>query len=162
MSDNERPSVINPTINSQRVLISEDFTMPWIVRNMKWIMIVSGLLTSTMIYAAVSPAAAVESTFGESLSGPLAELIVRNWGALIAMGGGMLIYGAFTPHVRPLVLTFTGLGKLIFIALVFQQGTQYLRYQAGIAVGVDSVMVVLFAWYMLASRNPRSSNSLSL
>jgi len=30
--------------------------MPWIVANMKWIMIVCGLLTSTMIYAAISPA----------------------------------------------------------------------------------------------------------
>jgi len=53
--------------------------MPWIVANMKWIMILAGLLTSTMIYAAISPAKALESTFGESLNGPLAELIVRNW-----------------------------------------------------------------------------------
>jgi hypothetical protein len=40
--------------------------MPWIVGNMKWIMILCGLLTSTMIYAALSPAKALESTFGES------------------------------------------------------------------------------------------------
>lgn len=64
--------------------------MTWIVAHMKWIMIVSGVLTSTMFYAAISPAAALESTFGESLNGPLAELIVRNWAALIARGGVML------------------------------------------------------------------------
>ena len=127
--------------------------MPWIVANMKWIMIVCGLLTSTMIYAALSPGRALESTFGESLSGPLAELIVRNWGALIAMGGGMLIYGAFKPAVRPVVLVFTGLGKTLFIALVLQQGRQYLQHQAGIAVVTDFLMVVLFVWYLLASRH---------
>ena len=131
--------------------------MPWIVANIKWIMIVSGVLTSTMIYAAISPGAALASTFGDSLSGPLAELIVRNWGALIAMGGGMLIYGAFHPQVRPLVLVFTGLGKALFIGLVLQQGGKYLRHQAGIAVIVDSLMVILFAWYLLSSRTPDKS-----
>jgi len=46
---------------------------------MKWIMLVSGILTSTMLYAAVAPQAALRSTFGETLQGPLAEIIVRNW-----------------------------------------------------------------------------------
>jgi hypothetical protein len=133
--------------------------MLWIVAKMKWIMIVSGVLTSTMIYAAVAPAAALESTFGESLNGPLAELIVRNWGALVAIGGGMLIYGAFNPIVRPIVLAFTGLGKIVFIALVLQHGWQYLRYQAGIAVVIDSLMVMLFAWYLMASRATEAKGS---
>ena len=133
--------------------------MPWIVANMKWIMVVAGLLTSTMIYAAISPAKALQSTFGESLSGPLAELVVRNWGLLIAMGGGMLVYSAFRPSLRPLVLVSTGLGKIFFIALVLQQGGQYLEHQAGIAVVTDSLMVVLFAWYLLASRNLTLENA---
>jgi nucleoside recognition membrane protein YjiH len=127
--------------------------MPWIVANMKWIMVLAGLLTSTMIYAAISPGKALEATFGESLTGPLAELIVRNWGMLIAMGGGMLIYAAFRPSLRPLALVFTGLGKVFFIALVLQQGGQYLQHQAGVAVVTDSLMVILFVWYLLASRN---------
>ena len=127
--------------------------MPWIVANMKWIMILAGLLTSTMIYAAISPAKALESTFGESLNGPLAELIVRNWGVLIALGGGMLLYAAFRPPLRPLVLVSTGLSKLFFVALVLQQGRQYMQHQAGIAVVTDSLMVILFVWYLLASRN---------
>jgi len=127
--------------------------MRWIVANMKWIMILSGVLTLTMVYAVISPDAALQSTFGESLNGPLAELIVRNWGALIAMGGGMLIYGAYRPSVRPLVLTFTGLGKILFIVLVLQQGTRYLQHQAGIAIVVDSLMVIVFGWYLVASRS---------
>ena len=61
--------------------------MLWIVSSMKWIMLLSGVLTSTMIYAAIAPDAALQSTFGETLSGPLAQIVVRNWGALIALIG---------------------------------------------------------------------------
>ena len=35
--------------------------MNWIVGNIKWIMLVSGALTSTMVYAAVAPQAALRS-----------------------------------------------------------------------------------------------------
>lgn len=124
--------------------------MSWIRSNVRWIMIVSGLLTATMVYATIAPGAALQSSFGETLDGPLAELIVRNWGALIGLVGGMLIYGAFHPETRPVILTVAGASKLLFIALVLSQGQRYLAHQAGIAVVVDSVMVLLFGWYLLA------------
>jgi hypothetical protein len=65
----------------------------------------------------------LRSTFGDTLEGPLAEIVVRNWGALIALVGAMLIYGAYTPPVRRLVLSVAGLSKLVFIVLVLSQGT---------------------------------------
>jgi hypothetical protein len=42
---------------------------------------------------------------------------------------------------------------VIFIALVLSEGTRYLSYQAGVAVAVDSVMVILFVWYLIAARS---------
>ena len=81
-------------------------------------MIVSGVLTATMLYAALAPQSALSSTFGETLDGPLAEIVVRNWGALIALVGAMLLYGAFDPPSRPLVLVVAGLSKATFIAPV--------------------------------------------
>lgn len=78
--------------------------MVWIVASMKWIMLVSGALTCTMLYAAVAPQAALQSTCGETLQGPVAEIVVRNWGVLIGLMGVMLIYGAFNVAARPLVL----------------------------------------------------------
>jgi hypothetical protein len=122
----------------------------------KWIMLVSGLLTCTMIYAAIAPQAALQSTFGDTLQGPVAEVVVRNWGALIALVGAMLIYGAFDPAVRPLVLVVAGVSKLTFIALILGFGRPFLSHQAGIAVAVDAVQVTLFAWYLAVSRR-RSS-----
>jgi hypothetical protein len=129
--------------------------MGWMVAGIKWIMLVSGLLTFTMIYAAIAPQAALQSTFGESLEGPLAEIVVRNWGVLVALVGAMLVYGAFHPPVRKLVLVVAGSSKLAYIGLVLAHGGQYLRGGLGASIAVDAVMVVLFALYLLATRrNP--------
>jgi hypothetical protein len=130
-------------------------TSPWIISNIRSIMIVSGTLTATMVYAAIAPESALRSTFGETLEGPLAHVVVRNWGALIALVGGMLIYGAFTPHTRALVLIVAGLSKATFIALVLSHGPRYLGHQAGVAVAIDAAMIALFAWYLYSMRTAR-------
>jgi hypothetical protein len=69
--------------------------MNWLAKQIQWIMVVSGALTCTMFYAAVAPEAALQSNFGESLDGAAAQIVVRNWGALVGLVGLMLIYGAF-------------------------------------------------------------------
>lgn len=129
--------------------------MTFIVAKIKWIMLVSGALTCTMIYAAIAPQAALQGTFGEALSGPLAEIVVRNWGVLITVMGAMLIYGAYHPPSRPLVLAAAGFTKLAFIVLVLAQGGRYLWQQAGIAAAIDTVWVVLFTCYLVAARGAR-------
>lgn len=121
--------------------------------NIKWLMLVSGALTFTMVYAAIAPEAALASTFGATLDGPVAEVVVRNWGALIALVGGMLIYAAFDPPSRPMVLVVASLSKAVFIALVLAQGRRFIGYQAGPAIIIDSVMVALFVAYLIARRN---------
>ena len=119
---------------------------------MKWIMLISGALTCTMFYAAIAPQAALQSTFGQSIDGPVANVVVRNWGVLIALMGGMLIYGAFNPSVRFLVLTVAGLSKIAFITLLLVAGRQFLDSQAGTAIVSDVVQVSAFALYMIAAR----------
>lgn len=126
--------------------------MTLIVANIKWIMLASGVLTSTMLYAAIAPGAALRSSFGETLEGPLAEIIVRNWGALIALVGAMMIYGAYDRPSRPLVLIVAGTSKLVFIALVLSHGARYVSHQAGVAVVVDLITVALFIAYLVGMR----------
>jgi len=117
--------------------------------NIKWIMLVSGVLTCTMAYAIISPQAALLTTFGETLAGPLAELIVRSWGALIVLMGVMLIYAAYRPLYRPLVLTIAGLGKLFFITLVLSYGY---GEHAMPTVIFDGTMVLIYFTYLLSLR----------
>jgi len=126
--------------------------MSIIIRHIKGIMLLSGALTSTMLLAAVAPATVLHSTFGETLSGPLAELVVRNWGILIAMVGVMLISGAVNPEHRRVSLLMATVSKVAFIALVLSNGTRYLAHGAGTAVLVDSAMVAVFLVYLGATR----------
>jgi len=126
--------------------------MAWLRANIQWLMIVSGVLTLTMVYAAIAPDAALRSTFGDDLDGPVADVVVRNWGALIGLMGVMLIYGAKRPDLRPFVLTVTGASKATFIGLVLSHGTRFLSAQAGVAVAVDLLWVLLFVGYLVAAR----------
>ncbi len=126
--------------------------MRWIAAKTKWIMLLAGGLTSTMIYAALAPRAALVSSFGEALEGPVADVVVRNWGVLIALVGAMLIYGAFRPSSRPVALAAAIVSKLAFIGLVLSHGRRFLEHQAGVAIAVDIVMVILLALCLFSSR----------
>jgi hypothetical protein len=132
--------------------------MRWIVGNMKWIMLLAGALTCTMFYGAVAPEAALQGTFGETLQGSVANIVVRNWAVLIGLMGILLMYGAFHAQVRPLVLVVTGLSKIVFILLVLTAGQSFLAYQAGVAVVSDLIQVTIFALYLVGTRRgPRDS-----
>lgn len=112
------------------------------------IMVVSGLLTLTMLYATFAPAAAVQSFFGETPEGAFASIIVPNWGVLIGLMGALLIYGAFHPPSRKLALVVAGASKVAFVGLILAQGDRYLS-GLGTAIIIDSVMIVLFAAYVV-------------
>lgn len=121
-------------------------------RFMKWVMLVSGLLTCTMFYAAVAPEEFLRSNFGQSIEGPVAQIVVRNWGILVGLMGILLIYGAFQESARRIALFTAGTSKGAFIALILSLGQQFLQFQVGIAVAVDSAMVLLFAAYLVTTR----------
>jgi hypothetical protein len=125
--------------------------MNWIIAQIKWIMLISGVLTCTMVYAAIAPQAALRSFFGDSLEGQLAEIIVRNWGALITLVGAMQIYGAFKENSRTLIVVISTISKLVFVSLVMVYGRQYLD-KAGIAVVIDLAVVILFIVYLIGDR----------
>jgi len=112
------------------------------------IMIASGLLTLTMLYGAISPSGAIQSMFGETPDGAFASIIVPNWSILVGLMGALLIYGALKPSARKLALVVAGASKVAFISLIFAQGDRYLS-GLGAAVAIDSVMVVLFAAYIV-------------
>ncbi len=122
-----------------------------LVDNMQWVLLVCGLLTLSMIQAVFTPRATMRTYFGEAPDSKASDLLMRNWGMLVAAGGALLIYAAFTPEVRPLVLTFVGATKASFITLVLLAGGAVLKKQAGLAVVIDGIMVVLFAAYLLAT-----------
>jgi len=126
--------------------------MTWIVAKIKWIMLASGLVTCAALYAAILPQEALRYLFDKTQSGALAEVLVRDWAVLTTLVGAMLIYGAFEPQVRNLVLVVAGVSKLAFLGLVLGYGRRFLEEKVGIAIGVDMAMVALFVTFMIGWR----------
>jgi hypothetical protein len=103
--------------------------------DIKWIMLAAGAANCTTAYAAIAPQSALLAAFGET--------------------GATLIYGAFVPQVRSMALAVAGAGKLVFVVLVLSQDARLLGQQAGIAIAVDLVWVVPFAWSLLVAPTAR-------
>jgi hypothetical protein len=125
--------------------------MSLIVSNIQWIMLAAGVLTLTMLQAVIAPQAALKGMFGEALEGPLPQLIVRNWGFLIIVTAGFLLYAAFHPPLRAPALIVSGAGKLCFVALVFAAGARYAKRPVFIAAMIDAAFVLVFALYLVAA-----------
>lgn len=117
-------------------------------------MLVSGILTSTMFFAAIAPAAALKMMFGADLAGSHLEIIVRNWGALIGIVGLSLVYGAFNEQARKLALYIAVVSKTVYISLFLIFGREYLTTVAGTLV-FDFVLVILFVIYLAGDKKSR-------
>jgi len=125
-----------------------------LVDNMQWVLLVCGLLTVSLAQAVFAPRAAMRAYFGEAPESKVTDLLMRNWGMLVAAGGVLLIVAAFLPDVRPVALVFVGLTKVSFITLVLLAGRSFLKTQAGLAIVIDGIMVALFAAYLVATQSP--------
>ena len=123
--------------------------MDIIVTQFKWVMLAGGLATLTMLQAAIAPRAAFRTMFGDEPAEPLTLLLARNWGVLVALTGAMLLWGAFHPEVRTLVLLVAGVSKLAFIGLVLSHPPY--RRKAIVPLMVDGLLVALFAVYLVAT-----------
>ncbi len=138
--------------------------MNFMTSTIKPVMLISGMVTCTMLYAAISPEMALQSMFGksqfESLAGPLAELLVRNWAILITLVGAMLIYGALRPQVRALVLAVASISKGTFIGLVIGYGLS--GAGAGTAIWIDGFFVVLFILFLAAGKGGQPGETAGL
>jgi hypothetical protein len=119
-----------------------------IITNIKWIMVTAGLLTCSMLFAVFAPQTALISMFGETLTEPLAQVVVRSWGFLIFLMGVLLIYGAFKPVYRNLCLVIVSLSKVGFIAILLIFGDRYIGTSA-VSLILDSILITLFTYYLI-------------
>jgi hypothetical protein len=90
----------------------------------------------------------LKATFGEALEGQVAEVVVRNWGVLITLVGGLLIWGAFRPDVRTPALVLAAVSKLAFVALMMTKGRRYAR-KTGTMLVIDFVEAAIFLGVLL-------------
>ena len=152
-----KPELITVVIGGDKIVgnsLTSQSTddMNLLAKHIKWIMLVCGLLTCTMLEAVVTPQVAVGNLFGETLQNPLALMIIRSWGALITLIGVMLIYGAFNPVNRRFAAVVAACSKLVFVGLVVSLGNPYLS-QAAWVVGFDTVVALVLLTYVFSSKD---------
>ena len=111
-------------------------------------MFIAGLLTCSMIFAVFAPQTTLLNMFGEALTEPLAQVVVRSWGFLIFLMGSLLIYGAFKPVYQNLCLVIVSLSKAAFIAILLIFGSQYIETSA-VTLILDAILITLFAYYLV-------------
>ena len=130
--------------------------MDFIIKNIKWVMLVSGVLTFTMFYGLFAPQAALESMFGVSFNGTLEALVVRSWSALVGLMGAILIYGALNDKYRVFSISVAAVSKVIFVSLVMLYGQEFLG-NVGPAIAMDCITIALAVLFLVALRVKRST-----
>ena len=123
--------------------------MNFIIKNIKWVMLVSGVLTFTMFYGLFAPQAALESMFGVSFSGTLENIVIRSWSALVGLIGAILIYGFFSQKNRVFSITVAAFSKVVFVSLVLLYGQEFLG-KVTPAIAMDGVVIILSGVYLFA------------
>ena len=125
--------------------------MNFIIKNVKWVMLVSGVLTFTMFYGLFAPQAALESMFGVSFNGTLENIVIRSWSALVGLIGVILIYGFFSPKNRVFSISVAAFSKVVFVSLVLLYGQEFLG-KAASAIAMDCVVIILSVAYLFSVR----------
>ncbi len=128
--------------------------MNFIIKNIKWVMLVSGVLTFTMFYGLFAPQAALESMFGASFNGTLENIVTRSWSALVGLIGAILIYGFFSQKYRVFSISVATFSKVVFVSLVLLYGQEFLG-KAAPAIAMDCVVIFLSGVYLFAVRIQR-------
>ena len=124
--------------------------MAILIDNMQWVLLVCGLMTASLVQGIVAPKSIWRTWFGESDPSPPAIMLMRSWSTMVVISGVFLIYAGFHPEMRPPALLVAGVGKAMFVILILSDAKRFLKGQAVLAVVVDSLMVVIFAAYLLA------------
>ncbi len=130
--------------------------MTFIIKNTKWVMLVSGALTCTMFYGLFAPQAALESMFGASFNGTLENIVIRSWSALVGIIGIIMIYGFFSQKNRVLLFSIAALSKLVFVSLILLYGQEFLVKIAP-AIAMDCLVIILSGVLLFAVRLQRST-----
>ena len=128
--------------------------MNFIIKNIKWVMLISGVLTATMFYGLFAPQSALESMFGVSFNGSLESIVIRSWSALVGLIGAVLIFGAFSEKHRVFSISIAVFSKIIFVLLMLIYGQAFLG-EAATAIIMDCAVIVLALFFLVAVRIQR-------
>ncbi len=110
------------------------------------ILMVTGVITAGAFGIFLAPATLLRWVFGEVRPSAVGLMVTRHWGLLVAGVGVLLVHAALHPAVRPPILAFAVIEKLVIGALILGTSLRRHRLAAFIAVA-DLLMALLYVLY---------------
>lgn len=112
---------------------------------------VTGAVTATPIVQFAAPRPVLARMYRIELTDEAALFIARHWGLLAASIGGLLMYAAAHPELRPAVVTAALVEKVgMVVAFALVRRRPFARGLRMVAA-VDAACVVLYAAWLVAS-----------
>ena len=112
-----------------------------------WLFGLAGLVTISMLQAAVAPQAVLRTYFGEQTDSPGLLAIVRNWGFGIAACGGLLVAAAFVPDLRVAAAVFAIVNSIIGTVIKIVAFPLYILTLGLISFLVNGLLLMITAWF---------------
>jgi hypothetical protein len=116
--------------------------------NIEIILIVTGLVTTSMWLQAVAPARMLKTMNGLSLTDPVALFFARGLGLAIGSLGVLILCAAADPALRVPVLSVAIVGKTGFVASILATDRQ-IGPGFRLTAGFDSICVAIYVGYLL-------------
>jgi hypothetical protein len=123
-------------------MLAEHFT------SILWI---TGAITMTPVLQFVAPRQVLARMYRIELTDDAGVFFARHWGLLAAAIGGLLMYAAAHPELRPAVVTAAMLEKAgIVVALALARRSPFAR-GLRLAAAFDTACVVLYAAWLVTA-----------
>jgi hypothetical protein len=112
------------------------------------ILIVTGSATAGAVVVFLAPILMMKLLFGQAPSDLLSLLIIRHWGLLVCLVGGLLIYSAYHPEVRVPALFVAIVEKAVLV--IGSLASPFRRRPAVIIVALaDAGMAAIYLLYLI-------------
>jgi hypothetical protein len=114
----------------------------------EWILLITGLATAGALVLFVAPATMLKMLFGQAPSDAPSLFIARNWGLLVSLVGGLLIYAAYHEEVRVPVLVVAIAEKAVLALGIFLSPFRSRPPVLAMAVA-DASMAAVYLMYLV-------------
>ncbi len=117
------------------------------------LLLVTGILTAGAGVGLIFPRQLLEIFLGDRTNAPTTLLIVRHWGLLVGLVGGLLIYAAYHVEIRVPVMIVAAAEKLVLGGLVIASPLRT-RLLTMAIVCADAIMALLYVLVLTSVHVP--------
>ncbi len=111
------------------------------------ILLITGLATAGAVIVFVAPSTMMKTLFGQAPSDPLSLLIIRHWGLLVCLVGGLLIYSAYHGEIRvPTLVVSIAEKAVLVIGMLFSPFRR--RPVVAVVALADAGMAAVYLLYL--------------